>query len=276
MDANKTAAGQLRDRMLSAPEYSKAFLSPQEAFLHADSRTLLVVVDTNRPDQVENASLLEACTRVAVIDHHRRAANYISNATMSFHEPYASSACELMAELLEELVEQPDILHVEAEAMLSGIMLDTKDFTVRTGERTFEAAAFLRRAGADTSEVKKLLQTDMEHTVARYKILQTASIYRADIAIAAPTEPQERIVAAQAADELLNIAGVTASLVIYPMGNGDVFISARSIGELNVQLVMEALGGGGSRSSSAVQLHDVSVAQAVQMARAAIDDNLEN
>lgn len=276
MDANKTAAGQLRDRMLSAPEYSKAFLSPQEAFLHADSRTLLVVVDTNRPDQVENASLLEACTRVAVIDHHRRAANYISNATMSFHEPYASSACELMAELLEELVEQPDILHVEAEAMLSGIMLDTKDFTVRTGERTFEAAAFLRRAGADTSEVKKLLQTDMEHTVARYKILQTASIYRADIAIAAPTEPQERIVAAQAADELLNIAGVTASLVIYPMGNGDVFISARSIGELNVQLVMEALGGGGSRSSAAVQLHDVSVAQAVQMARAAIDDNLEN
>ena len=276
MDANKTAAGQLRDRMLSAPEYSKAFLSPQEAFLHADSRTLLVVVDTNRPDQVENASLLEACTRVAVIDHHRRAANYISNATMSFHEPYASSACELMAELLEELVEQPDILHVEAEAMLSGIMLDTKDFTVRTGERTFEAAAFLRRAGADTSEVKKLLQTDMEHTVARYKILQTASIYRADIAIAAPTEPQDRIVAAQAADELLNIAGVTASLVIYPMGNGDVFISARSIGELNVQLVMEALGGGGSRSSAAVQLHDVSVAQAVQMARAAIDDNLEN
>ena len=276
MDANRTAAGQLRDRMLSAVEYSKAFLSPQEAFLHADSRTLLVVVDTNRPDQVENASLLEACTRVAVIDHHRRAANYISNATMSFHEPYASSACELMAELLEELVEQPDILHVEAEAMLSGIMLDTKDFTMRTGERTFEAAAFLRRAGADTSEVKKLLQTDMEHTVARYKILQTASIYRADIAIAAPTEPQDRIVAAQAADELLNIAGVTASLVIYPMGNGDVFISARSIGELNVQLVMEALGGGGSRSSAAVQLHDVSVAQAVQMARAAIDDNLEN
>ena len=156
------------------------------------------------------------------------------------------------------------------------VAADGKTFTVRTGERTFEAAAFLRRAGADTSEVKKLLQTDMEHTVARYKILQTASIYRADIAIAAPTEPQERIVAAQAADELLNIAGVTASLVIYPMGNGDVFISARSIGELNVQLVMEALGGGGSRSSAAVQLHDVSVAQAVQMARAAIDDNLEN
>ena len=276
MDANKTAAGQLRDRMLRVPEYGKAFLSPQEAYLHADSRTLLVVVDTNRPDQVENRNLLEACTRVAVIDHHRRAATYITNATMSFHEPYASSACELMAELLEELVEQPDILRVEAEAMLSGIMLDTKDFTVRTGERTFEAAAFLRRAGADTSEVKKLLQTDMEHTVARYKILQTASIYRADIAIAAPTEPQDRIVAAQAADELLNIAGVTASMVIYPMGDGDVFISARSIGELNVQLVMEALGGGGSRSSAAVQLHDVSVAQAVQMARRAIDDNLEN
>ena len=255
VDANKTAAGQLRDRMLHVPEYAKAFLTPQEAYLHADSRTLLVVVDTNRPDQVENHNLLEACTRVAVIDHHRRAATYITNATMSFHEPYASSACELMTELLEELVEQPDILRVEAEAMLSGIMLDTKDFTVRTGERTFEAAAFLRRAGADTSEVKKLLQTDMEHTVARYKILQTASIYRADIAIAAPAEPQDRIVAAQAADELLTLKGVQASFVIYA-AEGAVLMSARSLGEINVQVILEALGGGGNSTTAGGRVGD--------------------
>ena len=243
IDLEKNASQSLLAELKASNDFSGVFVSCEDALLEADAKSLLIVVDTNRPDQVESRALLESIPRGAVIDHHRRAATYITNATMSFHEPYASSACELMTELLEELVEQPDILRVEAEAMLSGIMLDTKDFTVRTGERTFEAAAFLRRAGADTSEVKKLLQTDMEHTVARYKILQTASIYRADIAIAAPTEPQDRIVAAQAADELLNIAGVTASMVIYPMGDGDVFISARSIGELNVQLVMEALGG---------------------------------
>ena len=276
IDGNHTAAVPLLKKLGALPEYENVFLTPADAFLQMRADTLLVVVDTNRPDMVESTQLLESCNRVAVIDHHRRAASYIENAAFSFHEPYASSACELVTELLQYLVEPADLLREEAEALLAGVVLDTKHFTQRTGGRTFEAAAFLRRAGADTSEVKKLLQTDMEHTVARYKILQTASIYRADIAIAAPTEPQERIVAAQAADELLNIAGVTASLVIYPMGNGDVFISARSIGELNVQLVMEALGGGGSRSSAAVQLHDVSVAQAVQMARAAIDDNLEN
>ena len=276
IDMDDNAAGPILKRLAALPEYKDAFISGSDAFIKAQPGALLVVVDTNRPDFVESEQLLDTCNRVAVIDHHRRAADYIENAVVSLHEPYASSASELVSELLQYLVPTSSILTAEAEAMLSGIYLDTKGFSTRTGVRTFEAAAFLRRAGADTSEVKKLLQTDMEHTVARYKILQTASIYRADIAIAAPTEPQDRIVAAQAADELLNIAGVTASMVIYPMGDGDVFISARSIGELNVQLVMEALGGGGSRSSAAVQLHDVSVAQAVQMARKAIDDNLEN
>ena len=243
IDTENNAAHPILRKLVEQPEYHGAFLTGSEAFLKVQPGTLLVVVDTNRPGSVESEQLLETCNRVAVIDHHRRGSSYIEKMALNYHEPYASSASELVTELLQYLVEPGDILKCEAEALLAGVVLDTKHFTQRTGGRTFEAAAFLRRAGADTSEVKKLLQTDMEHTVARYKILQTASIYRADIAIAAPTEPQDRIVAAQAADELLNIAGVTASMVIYPMGDGDVFISARSIGELNVQLVMEALGG---------------------------------
>lgn len=274
IDQTKTAAQPLLEKISKLPEYSKAFLTPQEAFLHADSHTLLVVVDTNRPDQVENRELLEACTRVAVIDHHRRAAEYIANATMSFHEPYASSAGELVAELLEELVEQSDILRAEAEALLSGIMLDTKNFTIRTGERTFEAAAFLRRAGADTSEVKKLLQNDMAHTVAKYRILQNAKVYRNGIAVAVQEQPQERVVAAQAADELLNVAGVDTSIVAYPTEDG-VYMSARSIGDVNVQILMEKLGGGGNRAAAAVQLKDMELQEAVRQLRAAIDDYFE-
>ena len=170
-------------------------------------------------------------------------------------------------------MEQSDILKCEADAILSGIVLDTKSFTIRTGDRTFDAAAYLRRAGADTSEVKKLLQTGMEDTIARYKIMQSAELYR-KIAIAAPTEPQDRIVVAQAADELLNISGVDASVVVAPDGKGGIMASARSIGELNVQLIMEKLGGGGNRSAAAVQFKDKTLPEAVHAVYAAIDDYL--
>ena len=230
--------------------------------LQADSRTLLVVVDTNRPEQVEDQALLQTCTRVAVIDHHRRAATYIENADLTFHEPYASSVCELMSEVLQEIVEPDDILRCEAEAMLSGIVLDTKNFTIRTGERTFEAAAFLRRAGADTTEVKKLLQNDMEHTVARYKILQSARLYRGQ---------HRRGRAQRAAGPRGGGAGggraaehlrIDASFVVCPTEDG-ANISARSIGDINAQMIMEKLGGGGNRSAAAAQLHGTDIRTAV-------------
>ena len=208
---------------------------------------------------------------MAVIDHHRVAATYIHNAALGFIEPYASSTCELITEILQEVAEQTDILRCEAEAMLAGIVLDTKSFSIRTGERTFDAAAYLRRCGADTAEVKKLFQTDMQDTVARYKIMQSAALYK-NIAIAAPEEPQDRIVAAQAADELLNISGVDASVVAAPDGRGGVFASARSIGELNVQIIMEKLGGGGNRSAAAVQFTDMKLPDAVKKIYAAIDE----
>ena len=270
VDATRTASGNLIEKLSRDDAYRDCFISPQEAILRADSRTLLVVVDTNRPAQVEDQALLESCTRVALVDHHRRAAEYIENPTLSFHEPNASSSCELVAELMEEIVERDDVLRIEAEAVLSGIMLDTKNFNIRTGERTFEAAAFLRRTGADTAEVKKLMQSDLAHTVARCRILQNAHIYRPGIAIVTEQEPQDRIVAARAADELLNVAGVNCSVVIYPVSDGT-FVSARSIGEMNVQLLLEPFGGGGNRAAAAAHCTGLTPDETAERIKAAID-----
>ena len=274
MDANKTAAGQLRDRMLRVPEYGKAFLSPQEAYLHADSRTLLVVVDTNRPDQVENRNLLEACTRVAVIDHHRRAANYIESAALNFHEPYASSAAEVVTELLQYLADPTDLLRAESEALLAGIVLDTKNFTMRTGGRTFEAAAFLRRAGADTSDVQRLFQSDLAGMVERYDIIRHAELVHGDIAVAAVEKEIDRVTAAKAADELLTLSGIHASVVLYKHGTG-VNLSARSLGEINVQFIMEKLGGGGNSTTAGGQVNDATVDEVRERLLAAIDEYME-
>ena len=274
VDAEKNAAKSLIASVRGESEYREAFMSRTEAMLRADGRTLLVVVDCNRPELVEDPDLLAACNRVAVIDHHRVAETYIHNAALAFIEPYASSACELITEVLQEVAEQGDILKCEAEALLAGIVLDTKSFTIRTGERTFDAAAYLRRAGADTTFVKRLLQNDMEDTVARYRILQSAELYRS-VAIAAPEEPQDRIVAAQAADELLNISGVEASVVIAPDEKGQIFASARSIGEINVQILMEKLGGGGNRSAAAAQFEERDLDEVAARVRAAIDEYLD-
>lgn len=275
IDPEKNSSKLLIERLKSEPEYKNAFITPQEAMLLADGRSLLVVVDTNRPEQVEDSNFLAACNRVAVIDHHRRAATYIQNAALTFYEPYASSVCELLSEVLQEVVEPEDILRCEAEAMLAGIVLDTKNFTIRTGERTFEAAAFLRRCGADTTEVKKLLQNDMANTVARYRIMQNAQLYRGNIAVAAPEEPQDRVIIAQAADELLNISGVEVSFVVSPTPDGGANISARSIGDINVQVIMEKLGGGGNRSAAACQIPNTTLRDAVNSLFTAIDEYLE-
>lgn len=271
IDSNKNAAHALIEHMRAEAEYKDCFISPQDALLRADGRTLLVVVDTSRPEQVENPELLSICSRVAVIDHHRVAATYIQNAALGFIEAYASSACELIAEMLQELIEIGDILKCEADAMLAGIVLDTKSFTLRTGDRTFEAAAYLRRAGADTAEVKRFLRTGMKDAVARYKIMQSAELYRG-VAIAAPSEEENRIVIAQAADELLNISGVDASIVVAPCDEGYISVSARSIGEVNVQCLMEKLGGGGNRGAAAAQIKDKSLPEAVNSVYAVIDD----
>ena len=273
-EAAPPPAQELIDRLSSLPEYQDCFLTAQEALLIADSRSLTVVVDTNRPDQVQAAELLESCNRVAVIDHHRRAATYIEGAALNYHEPYASSASEMVTELLQYIVEPNQILRSEAEALLAGIVLDTKNFTMRTGGRTFEAAAFLRRSGADTAEVKKLYQNDLADTVAKYALIQNAQLYRDHIALAVSPQPVNRIIAAQAADELLNIMGIDTSFVVAPDGD-KVNLSARSMGDTNVQVILEKLGGGGNAAAAGGQVSGQSVDEVAQALKEAIDQYFE-
>ena len=274
-ETGRTPSDVMIERLGSLPEYEGVLLSQQDALLKADSRSLLVVVDTNRPEQVQGEDLLASCSRVAVIDHHRRAATYITDAALNFHEPYASSASELVAELMQYLMDPGDFLRAEAEALMAGIMLDTKNFTMRTGGRTFEAAAYLRRAGADTGEVKKYFQNDLEGTIARYDIIQNARMYKNDIAIAKVGHTVGRVTAAQAADELLNISGIDASFVLFP-DETTVFISARSMGETNVQIILEKLGGGGNAATAGAQLPETTLDEAARRLVAAIDQYFED
>ena len=270
LDLEHNASEKLLEEIRAVPEYKDVFLSGQDALLMCDNRSILIVVDTNRPDQVESKPLLEAISKVCVIDHHRRAADYINPVVVNLHEPYASSASELVTELMQYAVENTDVLPIEAKSLLAGICLDTKSFNVRTGERTFEAAAALRRLGADTVEVKKLLQSDFQNTMAKYQIIRSARLYRQEIAIAALNSETTRVLAAQAADELLNISGITASFVLYPDGE-QVIVSARSIGSANVQMILEPLGGGGNTATAGAQVKSSDVKEVLDRLVASID-----
>ncbi len=275
LDLENNASERLLEEIRQVPEYRDAFISGQEALLLCDNHSTLVVVDTNRPDQVECKPLLEAISRVCVVDHHRRAADYISPVVVNLHEPYASSASELTTELLQYAVERRDVLPIESKSLLAGIFLDTKSFNIRTGQRTFEAAAALRQWGADTVEVKKLLQNDFQDTMAKYQIIKSARLYRQEIAIAALNTTTSRTLAAQAADELLNIAGLSASFVLYPQDD-QVIISARSIGDANVQVILERLGGGGNTATAGAQMKNCTVKEALDALVASIDQFYEN
>ena len=270
MDVQNNMAQDFVQEIIGVAEYANAFISGQDAMLLCDNRSTLVVVDTNRPDQVEYQNLLETVPRICVVDHHRRAADYIKPVVVNLHEPYASSASELVTELLQYAVEMNDVLPIEAKALMAGIFLDTKSFNVRTGERTFEAAAFLRQLGADTVEVKKLLQNDFEATLEKYDIIKSARLYRDELAIATLNKSTSRILASQAADELLDICGITGSFVLYPDGER-VMISARSIGEANVQVILEPLGGGGNTATAGAQITGSTVKEVLDRLVASID-----
>ena len=274
LDVEHNAAEALIEEILQVPEYEGVFISGQDALLICNNHSILVVVDTNRPDQVESPTLLEAISKVCVVDHHRRAADYINPVVVNFHEPYASSAAELATELLQYAVDRTDVLPIEAKALLAGIFLDTKSFHVRTGDKTFEAAAYLRQLGAEPVEVKKLLQNDFQDTVAKYQIIKSARIYRQEIAIAALNATTSRVLAAQAADELLNISGLTASFVMYPDGD-QIIVSARSIGKANVQVILERLGGGGNAATAGAQIKNSTVKEVLDRLMASIDQFYE-
>ena len=240
-------------------------IEPEQALRILTKKSLLIIVDTHRPDFVESPELYRAAKAVIVIDHHRKVVDHIENALIFFHEPGASSASEMVTELLQYMGQRgnkPVVGKFEAEALLAGIMLDTRNFIMRTGVRTFEAAAYLKSCGADIISVKQLFTDDIEDYKMRNTIVSGADVYReCAIAIADIVDNDIRVISSQAADEMLNITGVKASFVLYA-SDGLVNISARSMGKINVQLIMEALGGGGHQTMAAAQLDDISLTDA--------------
>ena len=245
------------------------FLSPDDALDLVTKKTMVIVVDTHSPTFVEVPELLDIAGNIVVIDHHRMMVKHIKNAVVFYHEPYASSASEMVAELVQ-YIGSSVLTRTEANLLLAGIMLDTKGFVLKTGVRTFEAAAYLRRRGADTVQVKRMFADSFETYLAKTQIISQAEISEG-CAVACTEEsiPDIRIVAAQAADELLNIQGVTVSFVIFSE-NGGANISARSMGDVNVQVILERLGGGGHHSMAGAQLKGVTVEQAKAQLLAAI------
>ena len=232
------------------------FVNSAQAKEFVDNNTVVVVVDTNKPSYTECEDLLHMTKTIVVLDHHRRGSEVIDNAVLSYVEPYASSACEMVAEILQYFSDDLRIRNMEADCIYAGIMIDTNNFTTRAGVRTFEAAAFLRRSGADVTRVRKMLRDNLESYQARAEAVRTAHIYRDCFAIArCPSEGLDSptVVGAQAANELLNIAGVKASFVLTEYNN-EVYISARAIDEVNVQVMMEKMGGGGHMNIAGAQV----------------------
>lgn len=264
----------MMDRFVNNNDYpADLFLTGDEAADIIDGNTALVVVDVNRPSYTEEPKLLKMVRTIVVIDHHRQSSEIISNATLSYVEPYASSACELVAEILQYVADSIKIKSQEADAMYAGIVIDTNNFTNQAGVRTFEAAAFLRRNGADVTRVRKLFRDKMEDYKARAEAVRQAEVYHSSFAISVcPSEGVESptVVGAQAANELLDIIGMKASVVLTPY-EGKIYISARSIDEINVQVMMEKLGGGGHRTIAGAQLTGVTVEEAKEKVKGVID-----
>lgn len=255
--------------------YAGKILTPEAALEIITKKTLLIVVDTHIESFLESQEIFQACQNVVVIDHHRKMVDHIDNAIIFYHEPYASSAAEMVAELTQYLGDGNRISHVEADALMAGIMLDTKNFTIRTGVRTFEAAAYLRRMGADTVKVRRLFASSMESYQIKSRLISSAEVYRrCAIAFSTISNTDMRVAAPQAADELLGISGVDASFVMYEMDE-QVYISGRSMGAINVQIIMEKLGGGGHHTMAGAQLSGKTMDQARKGLMAAIDNYME-
>lgn len=253
----------------------RIFIEPWEAMPMITGKTLLIVVDTHSPSFVESPDLLRQVSRVVVIDHHRMMVKHIDNAIVFYHEPYASSASEMVAELVQ-YISGNCLSRMEAEALMAGIMLDTKSFVLKTGVRTFEASAYLRRRGADTVEVKRLFSNSIDTYKAKSQLVSSAEIYNnCAIACSAENIPDIRVASAQAADELLSIQGVTASFVLFQTGS-TVSISARSLGDVNVQILMEALGGGGHLTMAGAQLANSNLRDARQKLISVLNEQLES
>ncbi len=267
----------LIDEIKKKPELFLSFITPEEAMNKLTDKTLLVVVDTHKPSLVIDEKLLQRSEKIVVIDHHRRGEEFITPTLLVYMEPYASSTSELVTELLEYQPKNEKITMLEATSMLAGIIVDTKSFTLRTGARTFEAASYLRTHGADTVLVQKMLKEDLSTYIERSKIVQTVEFIKEGIAIAHGPDniSYSQVLLAQTADILLTMDNVSASFVIGRKSESSIGISARSLGEINVQLVMEQLNGGGHLTNAACQLENKTIEEATTMLKQAIEETFE-
>lgn len=267
----------LYDEILESPAYEDdIFITSEQALDYVDDNAMVIVVDTNKPQMTECPELLKKSKMIAVLDHHRQSSNIIENAVLSYVEPYSSSTCEMIAEVLQYMVDDIKFPALEAECMYAGIMIDTRNFMNRTGVRTFEAAAFLRRCGADITRVRKMFRDDMASYQAKAEAVRNAEVYRKEYAIAVcPSDiDSPTVLAAQAANELLDISGIKASFVLTEYEN-KIYMSARSIDEVNVQIIAEKLGGGGHINSAGAQFDHTNMHEAVSALKETIDKMIE-
>lgn len=269
----------LMDRYRNTPEYDEdLFITKEEALKRIHPNTLLVVVDTNRPSYTESPELLSRAQNIVVLDHHRQTRDVIDNALLSYVEPYASSTCEMVAEILQYYSEDIRIKSGDADAIYAGMVVDTNNFLNKTGVRTFEAAAFLRRNGADVTRVRKMFRDNMEDYKAKAEAVRNAKVFESSYAISVcPNDTNESptVIAAQAANELLGISGIKASFVLTDYNN-QIYISGRSIDEVNVQVIMERLGGGGHLSIAGAQLKGVTIEEAIARLQDVIKESIRN
>ncbi|MFQ9511731.1 MAG: DHH family phosphoesterase, partial [Lachnospiraceae bacterium] len=268
----------LMDRFRNNPEYEEdLFINSETALERMDENTLLVVVDTNRPNYTECPELLNIADSIVVLDHHRQSRDVIDNAVLSYVEPYASSACEMVAEILQYYAENIRLRSTDADAIYAGIVVDTNNFLNKTGVRTFEAAAFLRRNGADVTRVRKLFRDNMADYKAKAEAVRHAEVFETYYAISVcPSDTTESptVIGAQAANELLDIKGIKASFVLTEYNN-KIYISARSIDEVNVQIIMERLGGGGHLSIAGAQLNGITIEEAKKKVKETVKEMLD-
>ncbi len=270
------AVAPLYNRLIEDKRYKDVFIKNEEALKLVRRKSVVIVTDTHKKKLCECEGLLDTKARIVVIDHHRKSPDAIENYALTYHESFASSASELVSEMLIYANKAIKLTKAEAEGLLAGITVDTKNFAFKTGRMTFEAAAYLKKSGADTIAVRRLFQNPMENYVAKTEVVKNAKIVHENMAISVlETKVYEpRILIAQAADELLGITGIEASFVLYA-DSGCVYISARSLGNINVQIIMENLGGGGHQTGSACQIENTDINRGMIMLNNAIDEYLK-
>lgn len=274
-DRPQSNAKTLLNEFIELPEYESSFVSSEQALNLFNSDALVVVLDVHRPGMVECPELLKYAKNVVLIDHHRKSEDFIENAVLVYHEPYASSTCEMITEILQYIQERQNLTKAEAEALYAGIFMDTKGFTFKAGVRTFEAASYLRRMGVDPVNVRRLFKSDIKDFIAKAEVIKNAWVYRENIAFSYLYDecPNMGVTIAQAANELLDISGIEASFVLAKSGNR-VLISGRSLDSINVQVILEKLGGGGHITIAGAQLEDTSIEDATEILKNAIDEVL--